>query len=108
MMAVCGTGNGSMRETGNGLGDGTEIECWAESAEDTSATEAEDRADVEDAAGRRHHLRRSRSPAWAALARGEGGRTAGGSAEQEEWRGGEEEGGRRGEGRSGSGQSCGC
>lgn len=125
MVAACGTGSGSMRGTGNGLGDGNEAACLADcrfvaeggagSAEDTGETEAEG-ADVEDAAGRGHHLRPRppRIPAAAAVGRArsvsaEGGKTAEGNAGDEGWREGEEEeGGRRDEKRSESRPSCGC
>lgn len=72
-------------------------------AESTGGT---DRAG--DAAGRNDHLPQPWSIGRAGLAQGEGGRTAGGSAGEVEWREEEEEGGRRGEEKGGSRQSCGC
>lgn len=98
-----GIGNVSGTSAGNGTGAGTEAvrrtDCWfageggagsAAGAAGTSATEC-----VGDAAGRRDHLRRPWSPARAESAQGEGGRTAGVSAGEEEWREGEREEGRR-------------
>lgn len=132
MVDGCGTGTGnetgnesvSMKAAGNGSGMqggyGTDAkpeavrwtDCWfvdeggAGSAAGAESAGATDR--VGDAAGRWHHLRLPRSSDRKVLAQGEEERTAGGRAEAEEWKGGEKEGGRRGEERSGSGQSCGC
>lgn len=95
-----GTGNVSGTLAGNGTGGETEAvhwtDCWfVDEGGAGSAVECM-RATVGDVDGRRNHLRQPRSTEQAGLAQGEGGRTAEGSAGEEEWREEEEEGGRRG------------
>lgn len=107
-----GTGTGSMSgsQAGNGTSARTEAVHWAEcwfvdgggfgSAESTSGI-----VRAWDAAERKDHIPQPRSIGWAGLPLGEGGRTAGGSAGEEEWRKEEKTGGEeKGEPR----QNCEC
>lgn len=85
-----GTGNVSGRLVGNGTGAGTEAVhrtdcCFVDEGGAVSAAESMSVTDcVGDAAGRRGHLRQPRSTGQAGLAQGEGGKTAGRSAGEEE------------------------